>query len=1313
MARHRQIYLAYPDGMIGTYSGAGMIKDALALPSPQREEVLAELRRMYGNTYMAQAMAGKIPGDLESQRKTGDSPDVSTLLSRAYWDKYGPKMFPAAIQRASAEAAIQLNGPGLTLRSSSAFVDAALREHAKESSFHTVAELLACDLDAVIDGGRLVDAQGFGPDQWEPMIVDRLVDRVLHEMYRAVARLAIPYAKARAAAVAAAQADAGASGAPTLMTFLVDPGTTEPNADDLGAMRPIETAVATALCSGIVGFDPVAFDAHPEAHIPGAEPAGAPQAIELQLERGRGDWMTVTVVTPISVTTRDVANELYGTPNLAHLVVGAGERYAFGFPPGRRLAEPYDSDWAGFLAADGYPKATEIILRGSSDPFMALDDQTADADALESVQGHPASGEGQAAVVQRLAIMEDLVGQILALGDPLGVNGLIGPVLARLQARRVSCTADPAEAERWAVQSTEQVGVLTEARDGLTSLTNQLLGSGMAGVSTANGEELVGDVQAQMSIPSRQVAQAWARAVAASENATVAQERLALAKERLQQYPFELVERALAIVQTRIDRIGRAGDTFVQTIEPARIAAIQTDLRASVSRLRVAVTNGDGTALLQLQALRPKIALLDLHSTVGATMGAISMVGEELRTSVSGAPDRDEQAGIAAQINGELSLWYPLLEQYDALWRSGTETEQANIDKLKADLAARSSRTKLPGLISRTAAFAENEAKKERFIRIYNIIVFAIAAAATGGLASAAFGGGLVGGIAGAGVEALTFTGLSQTMKSDPSWGGFFAELGINFATFGGLRAIGGGAKILAAGELTMSQKAMEITAEGLWMTASAKASEEIHRLMEGGKKISSEDAGHIFAESLLMAFATRVASRVGGTLFEKFKGLPEADQAMALRSKTGQLADQVLTGKNPKVGDQLAEADTASLKADAKALDKLEHLAENPAAAKTALGKEIDAATAKEIAAESQATQWQILDKEIGALTQRTQAFGDHLLAEPEVYQGLIDKHRRLGSEIAEGFDAAGSKRAVIRPKGPDGSFGPQVTIHVKGKAPKFEWAQGLTDSEIGQVLQQLGEPLSSSVSAGEGAFTGTELVEVADLVGRLRKTANVRGVDDWIAFEEAHGADHLRRAMAELRAVERRAAQNTGQVFEIGQDAHAPSRPGTINERNPKGDPMQSFDISVREGDTVAKSIEVTSAGEPVKRSSDLTEGVRHASNKAAGRIRDKAPIPGKELEVEIRIDLFKGEQTIGTGKITYDGAGGYSYKVQNGQFTPPKFGGRTNPGNIFADFAQDLGKIGHNDLLHVVTLVNESGAVVATFRREGTAWTWEPTK
>jgi len=213
--------------------------------------------------------------------------------------------------------------------------------------------------------------------------------------------------------------------------------------------------------------------------------------------------------------------------------------------------------------------------------------------------------------------------------------------------------------------------------------------------------------------------------------------------------------------------------------------------------------------------------------------------------------------------------------------------------------------------------FAEDEGKRQRWINIGIMIGAALLAAASGGIASGAIGGA-AGAIVGAGIESLTFTAITSTLNQDPSFGGFMAELALNFATFGGLRAISGGAKLLAGGKaLTLPQKFLEMSIEGLWMVASAKAQEKIAEAFAHGGKVTPQSAASIFGQQMAISLASRVLVRVGGVFVQGVAGvekLNEVQLALAKRAQEEQLARQVLaSGGDGKLGEQLVKLDTES----------------------------------------------------------------------------------------------------------------------------------------------------------------------------------------------------------------------------------------------------------------------------------------------------------------------------------------------------------------------------------------------------------------
>jgi hypothetical protein len=743
--------------------------------------------------------------------------------------------------------------------------------------------------------------------------------------------------------------------------------------------------------------------------------------------------MMVRVLAPAGATAEEVANQLYGTTELAHLVVGHGERFAFAFPPGKSLAEPFDSEWSQHIAEEGEPLATDIGLRNyATDPADRMDDETAEARALDSTGGRVPTTHGQEPVIQRLGIGIDLLQSMADDGAQMGVGAMIGPALARLQSRLDACLADPAEAERWSAHSEAQLDVLVAANAGLSTIKTELLGAGAPGRSTADGDELAADVSASMQLPTKDVVRAFAQVVLASDQLDVARERLAIAQERLAAYPFDKATRALAVIDRRLGALPHG--SLTHSIDHARIAALHADITATVGRLRIAMMSGDANATFELQALESDIAMLDLQSSIGAVLGGVNKLESQLFASDSLHPDWRRRDEIRERLVASMVPWREVAEQYDAAWQAGHERDPEWLAWIRSRVGELRQNTELPSLIQEVASYAEDEASKQRWIEIGLMIGFALVAAVSGGVASAAIGG-VAGAIVGTGLEAITFTALSQTLADDPTFGGFMAELAVNAVTFGGLRAIGASAKALAAGRaLTLTEKVTEMSVEGLWMVATAKAHEKIQEIIASGGQVNHQSAAAIFGETMLISFASRVVARVGGAFIEGVKGaenVPEVRAALALRGEALDLGNRALAG-DKSVAAELGKTENASMRADAKGYSRLEELAANPAEAR-ALGVEIDAAAATQIKELAQATNNVVLEREIAELTQQAQKLGDNLVAEPEVYRGLVEKHRAAGAEVTEGTDRAGNLKARVRPKLADGTIAPPVTIHLR----------------------------------------------------------------------------------------------------------------------------------------------------------------------------------------------------------------------------------------------------------------------------------------
>ena len=337
-------------------------------------------------------------------------------------------------------------------------------------------------------------------DVYEPAVTERIVERLGLGLRHATSKLALPYALARAKAITDMRAK-NPFGIPAPGPIAEpDPNTVaqaQPPSQSFGATTTIEHGVAEAMTSGnFVKFDEAEFGM---MYVP--QMSEAPRPVELDLERGAGDWKIARVIKPTNATAAEVANALYGSPENANLVAGWGARYSFAFPPSGALAEPYDSMWRERIEQDEGGGPLELIRgRAPSDPLLGLDNEDAELRALDTAAGLPADGD-QAAVVQRMEIIQSHLTAISTAAGPLGVGNFVEPMLARIKERMAACAAENAEAQKWSAHSAAQISVLSEVKTGFDAITQQMFATGLPAVSTPEGEQLVGDVTASMQGP--------------------------------------------------------------------------------------------------------------------------------------------------------------------------------------------------------------------------------------------------------------------------------------------------------------------------------------------------------------------------------------------------------------------------------------------------------------------------------------------------------------------------------------------------------------------------------------------------------------------------------------------------------------------------------------------------------------------------------------------------------------------------------------------------------------------------------------------
>lgn len=1036
------------------------------LPADQRTAVLAEVRRRYGDEYIRRGQDGQLPVGAQPS-----PPAAEPVNAEDYWTKHAAAHLDAALNQVMTSVDVDISGPGLRFDQAdrSAFVHLALVAPLQRRDPGAVSQLLDTPLHQLIDNARVLDDLDKGSPVYQTAITTHIVERLGLGLRRATVKLGPTYALARAKSIA----DARAATSPFPIPGTVvdsDPNSllaVQPTSGSFGATTTMEYAVADALTTGtLVTFDESAFGM---LYVPQASPEPRPTVLEL--ERGTGDWKSVRVTSPADARPVDVANALFGTPELAHLVVGHESRYAFSFPPSGRLAEPYDEWWHKHIEEDEGGDVLDLIRgRAPSDPLAGLDGQDAELRAL-STAGAPLAEDDQAVVVQRLGIIHEHLLAIDTAATALGVAGLVKPAVNRISARLEACVADPAEAQKWSAHTAEQLSVITEARTGFDAITQQLLASGASGRSTEVGEELVGDATKAMQGPTIELTQAFATVVAASDQLDIAGSRLTVARERLALYPFDMADRLLATIRERIAVTSDYATIAWQSYGRARLDALQAEISADVAQLRLAVINGDGTAVTRLADLKTKMAMLDLQSTVGSTMSVIDELKGALPASESWAPDKERQAEIHDALQEAIVPWRDLGADYEKLWRSGEDRDEAQIAAIRARVEQLRKTTPLPRLVAEVTSFQTDEAKRQRWIAIGVMIAAALAAAITGGLASGAIGG-FAGAIVGAGMEALTFTAITGTLNTDQTFGGFMAELTVNWATFGGLRGISKGAQVLAGGgTLTVAQKIAELSVEGLWMVAATKANEEIQAAINRGQKMTTQTAANIFGHQMLISLASRIVAR-GATkiLNGRADHLPETQRFLTSQQEATKLAQGFLAKGDDAAGAAIVQAETASLKAEMTARQRIHEIASDPAKAKQH-DLELTAAELTDFAAGTRARARELTEREIALLMEKTETHGTHIVAEPTVFTELLKHHRDLGSRVTESLDAAGSPQARVTPQLADGSFGSPFTVHSR------------LDEDVRRILNRKGLSTTAGVHDYVAARAGDRAAALADL--------------------------------------------------------------------------------------------------------------------------------------------------------------------------------------------------------------------------------------
>ena len=796
-------------------------------------------------------------------------------------------------------------------------------------SWSYVHETLGEDPERPINAGRQVNENGYGDAKNDSFVFEEFSRRYARVINAAIQRVGPKVAYEWNRALAAEETSSGANLLPE--DHLPDPANVIPS-------HPLDRAVISGMCAGHLVFDPAAYrDAHPsERGVEG--PKTVVDGVALQLLRADGTWKMVRVIDDsIDPTPEDVAKELYGDPAFAHLLIPGGTRFGFNFPPSKRLAEPYDTDWQDAMYCDGAAPIAVIWSRNNvTDGARAIIDSN-DDDAVLAQSAHlPPTGADGARVAQRIQVMISIVEKMDVQAESFGQAGYLASILARLNTRYVACAADDVEAAKWDAQSNEQLEILSACATGFDAAWGH--STNMFGATDLAGQTIgVGDVSDYLNKPLREVANGFMVAAVSSELVETARSRLQVAQDRLIQYPADILQGILLYARDLVNAM-KAGDKFHDvpgtSIKASALSLDSINLDAMIRPLRAALVEDPKRAGEILQELQKKIDVLIFKATLGAGIKAF----DEMSSALFDNLDYDKFKEKRGKLDSARQKWVAVAADVDHL----EEDDAEGVDKIRARLATLQRDTDFQEAVKYVTDAIDDQQSRDRWIAIGILIGIVVVTILSGGLAAEVTGPGAAGIIAAAFTEGLVFTTLSTAFfKQDPNAQDFIVELGINVAMFGGLRAISRAFQVAAAGEkLSMGARALEFTLENVVLDATMLAHAEYNKRRERGDTLTQSEVGDIMLLNLVLSGAASVITRIGGGFLTKLKDIRDVkavQAATAARDKALDLAKQAKALTDPAaardIGKQMLAADREAIRLEQEAIKELHALAKSPKA--------------------------------------------------------------------------------------------------------------------------------------------------------------------------------------------------------------------------------------------------------------------------------------------------------------------------------------------------------------------------------------------
>ena len=763
-----------------------------------------------------------------------------------------------------------------------------------------------------VDAGRDSYPQPFGPVDWQPGVVPELISRLTVRITESIARVTRRLAALELSRMAADRARqrvaAGGSGRPAdaAPAAVASPGPTllltppEPAQAVASFGHAIDPLVFAAL------VDRVAFDRSRLAALAGAErwdPELRLRRVRLEFQAAYGAPMWVRAIDPPDATLVEVANELFGDPTAADRLVDARPLYGFqavdsdlglgrarSGGPGGPLFRPEHQ--VAYLAAlremPAVPVVPSLALGavGPPSPMQAiLGSRLGDEVALRSARGiAPDPNVTPDAVRQRLVLINDRFAQIIAIGPVLAhapgepsqvleispTGAAWRPYLSPVEAdwsRRLTAAAgrlrgrlehlaaaDDRETLLWETQTVGQLDVLNSAHAGLSFAA--------ALAVDYRGQPRIHD--AIMDVASRYVA-----AAEISDAYAPARAQLAAADRQSQLFPATVMELVLGDLRRAIDasrfskyEAGASNETRYGLDDLTRT---EQELRERLARVRALLLSAPDEARAELRAINQQ--LVDLQAGVGlaGNLDAIDAVLRALIDSLSVTGELRALFGhygndkVEDGIDGALKLHREWHDIY-LTWKQDPATGRR---LLREKAQSKEWRTWFDDM----RILITDQAKADAWTTFGIMVGIAIVTLGVGiyveAAAGAAWGAG-AGYVAATATDTVLFTSMSYLLlEKDPSISGFFAQLGINLITFGGLRALSLGYRGLVGAEAaaTAAGKLGEIATQFVALNAVALVQADRQSREVTGRGLSQDQIAAISLENLAFVGAMSLAA--------------------------------------------------------------------------------------------------------------------------------------------------------------------------------------------------------------------------------------------------------------------------------------------------------------------------------------------------------------------------------------------------------------------------------------------------------------------